>query len=95
MTAAHCCHDISGEVWTLLEPYLPGRKGAWGGRAKDNRRFINAVFWILRTGAPWGELPPDDGDWKNTHRRGSAAGVMRVPGRRCWRGWPMIRILSG
>jgi transposase len=41
----------------------------WGGRAKDNRQFINAVFWILRTGAPWRDLPSDYGDWKNTHRR--------------------------
>ena len=31
--------------------------------------FLNAVFWILRTGAPWRDLPPDYGDWKNTHRR--------------------------
>ena len=35
----------------------------------DNRLFINAVFLILRTGAPWRDLPPDLGDWKNTHRR--------------------------
>ncbi len=27
------------------------------------------MFWILRTGAPWRDLPPDYGDWKNTHRR--------------------------
>ena len=27
------------------------------------------MFWILRTGAPWRDLPPDPGDWKNTHRR--------------------------
>ena len=48
---------------------LPGRPGAWGGNARNNRQFINAVFWILRTGAPWRDLPPDYGDWKNTHRR--------------------------
>ena len=48
---------------------MPGVKGKWGGIAKDNRRFINAVLWILRTGAPWRDLPPDYGDWKNTHRR--------------------------
>ena len=60
-------HDISEETWELLENHLPGRKGTWGGNARDNRQFINAVFWILRTGAPWRDLPPDYGDWKNTH----------------------------
>jgi transposase len=56
-------------VWSLLDPHLPGRPGCRGGVAEDNRRFINAIFWILRTGAPWRDLPPDYGDWKNTHRR--------------------------
>ena len=67
--ASHRRHDISDEIWIKLEPHLPGRKGCWGTVAKDNRLFINAVFWILRTGAPWRDLPPDYGDWKNTHRR--------------------------
>ena len=62
-------HDISDHTWELLEPHLLGRKGVWGGVAQDNRRFINAVLWILRTGAPWRDLPPEYGDWKNTHRR--------------------------
>ena len=62
-------HDISNDTWELLKNHLPGRKGTWGGNARDNRQFINAVFWILRTGAPWRDLPPDYGDWKNTHRR--------------------------
>lgn len=69
MNFAHRRHDISDGVWASLEPNLPGRDGAWGGKARDNRLFINAVFWILRTGAPWRDLPPDYGDWKNTHRR--------------------------
>jgi len=62
-------HDISDEAWAKIEDKLPGRRGMWGGIAKDNRKFINAVFWILRTGAPWRDLPPDYGDWKNTQRR--------------------------
>ena len=69
MPAIHRRHDISDRVWEVLEPHLLGRKGTWGGNARDNRLFINAVFWILRTGAPWRDLPPDFGDWKNTHRR--------------------------
>jgi transposase len=62
-------HDISDAAWARLEPYLPGRSGSWGGVAQDNRRFINAVFWILRTGAPWRDLPPSYGGWSNTQRR--------------------------
>ncbi len=62
MGMAHRRHDISARVWLLLEPHLPGRAGSRGGVA-------NAIFWILRTGAPWRDVPPDYGDWKNTHRR--------------------------
>ncbi len=69
MTEAHHRHDLSDQTWSLLEPHLPGRRGRWGGVARDNRRFLDAVLWILRTGAPWRDLPPDYGDWKNTHRR--------------------------
>ncbi|MCP5505399.1 MAG: IS5 family transposase [Chlamydiales bacterium] len=69
MKSAHRRHDISDRTWSILQPLLPGRRGMWGGIAKDNRLFINAVFWVLRTGAPWRDLPPDYGDWKNTHRR--------------------------
>lgn len=69
MSLSHRRHDISDSAWKLLELHLPGRKGSWGGIAKDNSLFINAVFWILRTGAPWRDLPPDYGGWSNTHRR--------------------------
>ena len=58
---AHRRHDISDRVWEILELLLPGGKGKTGRPAQDNRRFINAVFWILRTGAPWRDLPPDYG----------------------------------
>jgi transposase len=68
-TSAHRRHDISDKMWALLEPHLPSRKGTWARIARDNRAFINIVFWIMRTGAPWRDLPPDYGDWSNTHRR--------------------------
>ena len=50
-------HDLSDHAWSLLEPHLLGQAGQWGGIARDNRRFLNAVFWILRSGAPWRDLP--------------------------------------
>lgn len=67
MDTSYHRHDISDEVWSLLEPHLPGQRGQWGGIAQDNRRFINAVFWILRTGAPWCNLPPDYGKWDSVN----------------------------
>jgi transposase len=69
MEADYHRHDISAEVWALLEPHLTGQCGQWGGVAKDNRLFINAVFWVLRTGAPWRDLPPDYGKWGTVHQR--------------------------
>ena len=69
MQAEYHRHDITDGIWALLEPLLSGQPGQWGGIAQDNRRFLNGVFWVLRTGAPWRDLPPDYGDWKNVHRR--------------------------
>ena len=69
MDASYHRHDINDNVWELLEPHLPGQRGQWGGIAQDNRRFINAVFWVLRTGAPWRDLPPDYGKWGSVHQR--------------------------
>ena len=59
---AHRRHDISDALWEKLKPNLPGSAGSVGCPAKDNRSFINGFFWILRTGAPWRDLPSDYGD---------------------------------
>ena len=59
-------HDISDD---MIKDILPGTNGNIGRPAKDTRQFINAVLWIIRTGAPWRDLPAEYGDWKNTNRR--------------------------
>ena len=69
MTISHRRHDISDSAWELICPHTIGNKGTWGGNARDTRLFINAVFWILRTGAPWRDLPPDYGKWSTVQRR--------------------------
>jgi transposase len=69
MSIAYNRHFISDKVWRCLEPICLGAKGTWGGNARDNRQFINAVLWILRSGSSWRNLPKEYGDWKNTHRR--------------------------
>ena len=62
-------HDISDSAWEKIKPHTIGEKGTRGGNAKNTRQFINGVFWILRTGAPWRDLPAEYGKWKNVHRR--------------------------
>jgi transposase len=62
-------HDISDEAWALIEPHMLGKRGQWGGIAEDNRRFINAVIWVLRTGAPWRDLPAEYGNWNSVAKR--------------------------
>ena len=70
MANAYERHDISDESWAKIELLLPGRKETWGGgNARDNRQFINAVFWILRTGAPCVIYRQAMEIEKNTHRR--------------------------
>ena len=62
-------HEITDKVWLIVEPLLPGQAGQWGGVAYDNRRFLNGVFWVLRTGAPWRDLPPAYGKWGTVYQR--------------------------
>ena len=67
--AAYRHQDMSDAVWELLSPYLPGQSGQWGGVAEDNRQFLNGVFWILKTGSPWRDLPSYYGNWNSVARR--------------------------
>ena len=62
-------HDISDDLWIVIEPNTIGNKGSQGGNAKDTRQFINGLFWILRTGAPWRDMPPCYGHWNAVQRR--------------------------
>src|ERR1019366_1246531 len=58
--------DLSDEEWALLEPLMPqARKSA---RA-DDRRIINAIFYVLRTGMPWRDLPEWYGPYTTAYNR--------------------------
>ena len=57
---------IDDEMWTKLEKLLPMPKGRHG---KNDRLFLEAVCWIIRTGAPWRDLPREYGHWKSVYNR--------------------------
>jgi transposase len=62
-------YGLRDDQWDRIKDLLPGREGAVGVTAADNRLFIEAVLYRSRTGIPWRDLPDRFGDWKNVHRR--------------------------
>src|SRR3954453_21456647 len=62
-------HTISDADWDRVKGLLPGQPGQHGGVAEDNRRFLDAVLWIARTGAAWRDLPDRLGNWNSQWRR--------------------------
>ena len=62
-------HELPESHWLKLEPLLPGRRGAQGRAAKDNRNFLNAVWHLCKTGEPWRDLPERFGKWDTVCHR--------------------------
>ncbi len=60
---------LSDAQWERIAPLLPGKKGDPGRTAADNRLFLEAVFWIARTGAPWRDLHKEFGCWNSVFQR--------------------------
>jgi hypothetical protein len=52
--------DLTDKQWEILEPlFRPRRRPDGRGRPwQDSRAVLNGVLWVLRTGAPWHDLPP-------------------------------------
>jgi transposase len=61
--------NLTNEQWARLKPLLPPQK-PWTGRPNlPHRPLINGILWILRTGAPWEELPRRYGKHKTVSSR--------------------------
>ena len=60
---------INDAMWGSMSELLPGKSSDRGVTAGDNRRFLEAVLWRVRTGSPWRDLPEGFGNWNSTFRR--------------------------
>ncbi len=61
---------LSDKQWSKIEALLPGKASDCGVTAADNRRFVEAVLWVARTGSPWRDLPSELSDnWNSTYIR--------------------------
>jgi transposase len=62
-------YELSEAQWRRIADLLPGKAGDPGRTGADNRLFVNAVLWVLRSGARWSDLPERYGKWKSVHKR--------------------------
>src|SRR5215471_10756424 len=91
--------DLTDLQWASLNPLIPEptRRNDRRGRPwKDRRAVLNGVLWVLRTGAPWAELPDRYPSYQTCHRRFQQwvrSGILKE----CWKPWPrtcMHRVVS-
>ena len=62
-------HALTDTQWVQIAPLLPGEVGRVARPAKSNRLMVEAIVWVLRTGAPWRDLPKRFGPWKSVYTR--------------------------
>jgi transposase len=65
--------DLTDFEWSVIEPVLPNKPR--GVPRVDDRRVLNGIFWRLRTGAPWADIPERYGPHTNRFNRWRRAGV--------------------
>ena len=62
-------YELTDTQWNLIKDHLPGKRSDPGRTATDNRRFVDGVLWLARTGAPWRDLPERYGQWNSAFQR--------------------------
>jgi putative transposase len=61
--------ELTDAKWQSIEALIRGKPGDRGRHGKDNRLFVDAVLWLVRTGVPWRDLPEEFGKWTSVFQR--------------------------
>ena len=64
--------DLKDEQWAILAPLIPKPRRRPDGRGRpwrDEREVLNGILWVLRTGAPWQDVPDRYPSPATCHRR--------------------------
>ena len=72
---------LTDAQWARIQPLLPSASKKGGRPGKPDRPMVEAMLWILRTGAPWRDLPSAYGPWESVYTRfsrWSAKGVFAL-----------------
>jgi transposase len=60
-------YELTNEEWTIIKPMLPNKPR--GVPRVNDRRVLNGIFWVLRSGAPWRDLPANFGPYTTCYNR--------------------------
>lgn len=64
--------DLTNAQWNIIEPLIPAPDRRPDGRGRpwrDARDVLNGILWVLRTGAPWKDMPDKYPPYQTCHRR--------------------------
>lgn len=75
-------HDLSDQEWKLIAPLVTFKRTPRGRKGFHSKReMLNAIFYLLRTGCQWRQLPHDFPSWKSVYtqfRRWKLAGLFEM-----------------
>ena len=60
-------YELTDNEWSAIKPMLPNKPR--GVPRVDDRRVLNGIFWVLRSGAPWRDLPDNFGPYTTCYNR--------------------------
>ena len=81
-------YQLSDYEWTAIKPMLPNKPR--GVRRVNDRRVLNGIFWVLRSGAPWRDLPENYGPRTTCVTIASFGGGGLASGTRSSMHWPPV-----
>jgi transposase len=60
-------YELTDFEWAAIKPFLPNKPR--GVPRVNDRRVLNGIFWVLRSGAPWRDLPENSGPYTTCYNR--------------------------
>ena len=60
-------YELTDHEWAAIKPMLPNKPR--GVARVSDRRVLNGIFWVLRSGAPWRDLPETFGPYTTCYNR--------------------------
>lgn len=64
--------DLTDEQWEVVRPLIPVPFKRTDGRGRprvEDRKILDGILWVMRTGAPWHDLPDKYPPYQTCHRR--------------------------